>query len=1013
MSAMLVLPMSLTAQTPVNVSGVVSDEKGEPLPGAVIVVKCADGTVTGSFTADVDGRYDLSCHKGDVIEAYFLGFDRRNEPVDGRTKIDFILHPDAASTLDEVVVIGFGEVKKSDLTGSVTHVKMGDVREAPVTSIDEALQGRIAGADIMSTSGDPGSTTSIRIRGTRSITAGNDPLIVVDGVMDAVSDLNDINPADIESISVMKDASSTAIYGARGANGVIIITTKGETEHKSEKVSVRFKATGGVSHLPKELDIMNATEFAMYRNEYKQAQSGYAETPVSGLSIADPFSYGEGTDWVREITRVAPYQDYNLSLNGRAGKSTYFASVGYTDNQGIIRKSGENKMTASLNVSNQIFKWLKLSAKLRYTYRHKDELLANIGGTNYYNGAIYLSPLLGTEDSYNPLYNSGQRVDNPYVSLREKTYYTDRSALNASVIAEAKICKGLTFKSQFSYYDFHRETFRYYSSTLPARTDEEGGEAFRRDSQQKSLSIDNTLTYNKSFKGGHSLNVMAGQTGYTSTTDNFSLSGEGYMVDEMLWNNMNAVKDKNTYTASTSNVELAKLSFFGRLNYDYGKRYYLTVTARGDASSNFAADHKWGFFPSAALKWTISNEKWMRNASAVDELSLRVSAGRSGNDAIGAYASMAKLSTSTQGYIFGGTQPVSYYPSRLDSPDLTWETTDLYNVALVGSIFNSRLSFELEAYYAKTTDLLLNIDTPTHTGYQTRFANLGATSNKGLELTLNTRNIVSRNFSWTSDLTISHNTQMVLDTGPESRMPVLESPNDYMMLGYVKGYPLNALWGFEYGGVWHTQEEIERNKVTRTYVDQFTGHYLGYPRVIDRNHDGILNSDDLCYLGNADPVLYGGFQNTFRIRNFSLGVYLAYSLGGKIYNYAEMYMAGSRVTNQYRYMINSWDEDKNIWSDYPRAGCNNGALLPGTAQVHDASYLRLKNVSLSYNLNIRSSVIRQMTFTLSGENLWLWSDYNGFDPDISSETDAGVIRRLDLGAYPKPRRVVFSIQLSY
>ena len=1005
--------VSAFAQT--QVSGHVYDSFGEPLIGASVMIK---GTMTGSIT-DFDGAYSISAKSTDVLVAEYLGFNAIEETVGSRKVIDFKLSEDK-NVLDDVVVIAYGAAKKSDLTGSVANVKMGDIKDAPTLSIDNALQGRIAGADFMSTDGAPGATTSIRIRGTRSISASNEPLFIVDGIMDAIHDLNDINSDDIASISVLKDASSTAIYGSRGANGVIIITTKKGT--KSDKVSISFKADFGLSQLPKSLDIMNATEFVQYRNDFayfgKDASHSNvnANTPLSGSVYADPYSYGEGTDWIGNITRNAFSQNYALSLNGGSEKGSYYFSVAYNDTEGIIDGSGQSRFTGRFKGERQFFKWLKASYNGSYTYRNQDVNKATIGGTSWWNGAQYLSPLLKVTDSENPLYNLGQKVNTPRAMIDLNTNIQKRNSTNHAVSVDITPVENLVIASVLSYYLYDRQTYRYYPGSLPAKTANEGGQAYRANYTENSLSSETTVRY-KLEKDGHTFQPLVGFSAYRFGAENFTLEGKGYMDDEVMWNNMNAVLDKETYSAGTSCNSTQKMSAFARVDYNWKSRYYITATGRYDGASNFAANNKWAFFPSAALRWNISNEAFMSNVAWIDDLSLRFSAGLTGNDAISAYKSLAMLSSTTGGYLFDGSQPVAFYRSRLAEPGLTWEKTASYNLALDWTLLKGRLTMTAEAYLSRTTDLLLEVQVADQTGYNSRLTNLGEISNKGLELSIESRNIEKKNFQWTTSFTISHNTQKVIDIGSEDFVPQLNCPgtNKYMMYGYVEGYPLNSLWGFKYGGLWKSDEDRERNRQTKAYASENTKWEDGTPRYYDINHDGVLNQKDLVYQGSADPIIYGGLQNTFYYKNFKLGVYFAYSLGGKIYNYGEFYQSGGMYTNQYRYMLDSWHPERNPESNIPRAGYTDVAL-PSDFMIHDASYIRLKNISLGYTLDISKywkNGIRDITFTFSGENLYLWKNYNGFDPDVSTESDNAALRRVDLGAYPKPRTFTFSIQVRY
>ena len=1025
LGAILIMLAAYTApakaqEQPQAVHGIIFDSEGNPLVGATVVVA---GGVQGT-TTDTKGKFTLKVKPSDSLTFSYLGYTSQTTKVGSRTKFNIRLEKDASTDIEEVVVIGYGQVAKKDLTGSVSTVKMNDIKDLPTLSVDNALQGRIAGADFMSTTGEPGATTTIRIRGTRSINASNEPLIVVDGVMDAIHDLNDINSDDIASISVLKDASSTAIYGSRGANGVILITTK-RGLGTTGKPNITFKTDIGFSQLPRHLDIMNAAEFAQYRNDYASFGSDAnhpdigADTPLSGSVYPDPLSLGEGTDWIKEITRTAIYSNYALSLSGTNEKASYYSSFSYNDTQGIIDDSGQKRFTGRINLERQLFKWLKVGYTGSYTWRHNDQNKATIGGTNWWSGAQYLSPLLKPTDTYNPLYYNGQKINTPRALIDQNTHYLERHSSNHNFSLKLEPIKNFTINSTFSYYLYQRHTYRYYPGTLPMKSENEGGEAYRADWDENSFSWETTAGY-KFEKNGHALDVLGGFSAYRFVSHDFNLSGKGYMDDAIMWNNMNAVLDKETYSAGTAYSKKTKMSVYARLNYNWKSRYYLTVTGRYDGASNFAANKKWGFFPSAAVRWNIANEKFLQKAAWIDELALRASLGRTGNDAISAYRSLAAVGNSTSGYLLGGTQQLAVYPSRLASPDLTWETSDQYTLGADVSLFGGRLNVTADAYLIKTHDLLLTVQVASQTGYTNYFANAGRTTNKGWELTFESRNVVRPKFQWSTSLTLSRNKQMVDDIASEDFVTAYSSPSSsgttYMMYGYRKGYTLNALWGFRYGGVWHNEAEVERNKITKAYASASgTTFKPGYARYQDINHDGVLNNDDLVYLGSADPDLYGGIQNTFNIHNFTLGVYFNYSIGGKIYNVAELWMGnGSPYTNQYRYMQNAWHPVRNPDSNIPMAGSYDA--LPSDRMVHDASYLRLKNISASYTFDLRKATknrLKDIRISVSGENLYLWKKYNGFDPDVSTSSSNSALRRVDIGAYPKPRTIIFSLQIRY
>ena len=1011
---LLFAAVTVTAQSQVDVKGIVTDETGAPMVGVAVFV---EGTTIGAMT-DGAGAYSIKAPSSEAVLRFeMMGYKAIQAKVGNKTNLSVQMQPDT-QFLDEVVVIGFGEKKKSDLTGSVVNVKMNDVLDSPLTSVDQALQGKVAGVDIITSSGDPTAGTSIRIRGSRSINASNEPLIVVDGVINAVQDLGDLNSADIESISVLKDASSTAIYGAQGANGVIIVTMKqgSETSHKPI-VTATIKA--GFSQLAHSLDIMNAEEFARYNNERIDFTKSYPAKPSYPNKYIDPEGLGEGTDWMKAVTRIAPTQTYALSLTGNTKKTNYFGSLSYLDNQGIVIDSGMQRVNGQFNISHKFNKWIRLRYSMNLMYRKNNNNKANIAGTSPWNGVIYMSPVLNTESIVNDLYNYGMgtKFNNPYISIMQSTNYRESFASTNSVTLELTPVKGLTIKSQNTYYLYQTHLYKYNPSTLPKKNDGEGGDLQRNEHDTRQFSSDNTITWKKDFRGGHNLDVMGGASIYYNHQNDVTIEAKGILTDEVKWNDLTAISDKQNYKLSSYNTKVKRLSFLARANYNYRNKYYVTFTGRADGSSNFAANRKWGFFPSCAIKWNIANEAWLKRTRKFQDLSLRFSAGRTGNDAISAYSSLAAYDSASTGYLIDGIQSIYLYPLRLSNPNLTWETTDLYNLALDVAILKGRLKLTLEGYMSYTTDLLLKVQKASQTGYSSYMDNIGKTSNKGVEFSIESRNIVRKNFSWTTDFTISHNRQMVDDIGSEDFVSVMNF-KDYMMYGYVKGYPLNSLWGFQYGGVFHNQKEIDLNVLTKQYAGFYAEKLPGHPKYVDQNHDGVLNSDDLVYLGNSDPIVYGGFQNNFHIYGFDLGIYFTYSIGGSIYNYPEFYMSATYCTNQYRYMMDAWHPVRNPNSDIPAAGGVGYSHLPSSFQVHDASYLRLKTLSLGYTFDLakKTKFIRSLKLSMNADNVFLVTNYNGFDPDVSvkqSDETHSTLRRVDTGAYPRARTFIFMAQLKF
>lgn len=1003
----------------VEVTGRVVDEKGEPMPGVGVVDK--NNTKNGTIT-DLDGLYKMKTSADGVLEFSFISYETVLVPVDGKTVVNVSMRP-AMEQLDKVVVIGYGTSKKSDLTGAVAVVDAEDLTKSPITSVAQALQGKVAGAEFMSTTGEPGETANILVRGSRSIEAGNKPLIVVDGVMDAVDDLGEINPSDIVSISVLKDVSSTAIYGARGANGVILITTQSPDKSDASRYTLNLKASSGVSVIANKLDILDASEYAQWRNMVSRQEAVNAGKDLSTWvpPFADPASYGKGTDWIDELSQTGVYQDYHMSLRGGTKDTKYSVSFGYHDNRGVVRASAYKRYTGIAVIDSKLSDKVRAMLRVNYTHQDTDRSQAAIGGTNT-NAAIYLSPLLTTSDIWNKFgdnsVSGGVVFNNPAMLADEVTNKINRDVISFTPSLQYNILKNLVAKTKFTF-TYKTDLSGYYSpSYLPvASINMTGGTAARTDWRQKKYLSETTLNYNFK-KRGHNLELLGGFTAEKTITENAYMGGSGYIDDNLKYFNMAALKDKEGLSISSYYHIKTNMSVLARVNYSYKRRYYATVTMRADGASNFAKGKKWGYFPAAALRWSISNEKWLKHTHWLNDLSLRVSAGRSGNDAVASYQSLATLTAATSSWMFGNTRELSYVPSKLENSDLTWETTDSFNVGLNFAAFNSRLMIEADAYLSNTKDLLLNMKTSQTTGFNSYFTNVGSTRNLGVEFTLTTENIKKKNFVWTSLLTVSHNRQTVIDIGNDGEIvPTytnIRNASQYMY-GYKNGYPVNAIWGYKYGGVWHNQDEIKRNELTHTYVSHIqegtSGTNVGRSKYVDVNHDGLLDQNDMVYLGTGDPLIYGGFQNDFTIcKKLNIGFYFSYSLGGQMYNLSELWLGSSGPShNKFRYMLNAWDQDERPYSDIPRAGYND--VFASDRYVHDASYLRLKNVSVSYNIDFKKKVqkyIRSMTVGVSGENLYLWKNYNGFDPDVSTS-----LYRLDNGSFPRPRTVVFNLSMTF
>ncbi len=1000
LSLLLFLTSAVAYAQNITVKGTVTDNEGQPLPGVAVIDKSKPANAA---LTDKDGKYTIRIFKDGFLEFSCLGFTTVLEGVDSRTVIDKQLMPDTYA-LDDVVVIAYGTAKKSDLTGAVATVDMKSLEDVPATSVESALQGRVAGAEFVSSTGEPGASASVQIRGARSISAGNEPLIVVDGVVDAVSSLNEINPSDIKSISILKDVSSTSLYGSRGANGVILITTDSPT---ASNFTVKLKATAGVSRLAGSIDIMNASEFAEYCNMTRWFDSSLSGKPqtASTYYFADPSKLGEGTDWVRTMSRTAFYQDYNLSMSGRSKVVKIDSNIGYNNTEGIVIGSGFRRWTGRVLVEARPLKWLQLGARMYYANRISDITTASITGTST-TAAIYLSPLLGIEDTWNSygseVASGGSAFNNPYIVANNITNRKYMANVNMMPYLHLYLGPYTEVLSKFSYVQQDDKRFYYSPSSLPvAQRYLTGGTAVAETYRSRMAISETTATYKRTLARNHNIDLLGGFTFENRTVDYTYTRGSGYMDDNVTAKNMGSLLDPRNYSINDYETIRTRVSVLARANYNYKKKYYITLTARADGASNFASSRKWGFFPAAAFRWNINKN-----------VSLRASAGRSGNDAISTYLSIPTLTAARTNWLFGDYQPISYYNTRLANSNLTWETTDSYNFGVNASFLRERIQIEADTYHSRTKDLLLAQKINRDTGYDTWFNNVGSTVNTGIEGSITTRNIVKKNFGWSTTITVSHNVQKVEDVGQDGLVGTFYNPRNTTqpLYGYKKGYPVNSLWGYQYAGVWHSQEEIDRNKITHTYVSD-SNPSLGGTRFADINNDGILDQNDLIFQGSSDPVIYGGIQNVFNWKNLTFKAYFAYSLGGKIYNIWEFWNgSGSRAYNKYRFMLDSWHPVRNPDSDIPRAGYED--FVGSDRMIYDASWFRLKELSVNYRIKLPAKFkwVKSAVIGLSAENIFLLKNYIGFDPDVSTESGA---RRIDNASYPRPRTFVFNINLTY
>lgn len=1033
--AMLMVPLLLSlqvwAQDSGQIKGVVISDKGEKLQGATVELYIDSTTFVAGKSSDAQGAFQfdqLLRGKTYRMQVSMLGYQRSapRQIAINTTGINSVLVrlKSISEGLDEVVIVGYGQVKKRDLTGAVSTINADDLQSIPVQRADQMLQGRAAGVQVTSTSGAPGAGTTIRIRGSRSVSASNEPLYVIDGIVGA-GDLNTINPADIESIDVLKDASSAAIYGSRASNGVIIITTK---KGKPGKDRISFSATHGVSDVPKLIDMMGAKDFVSFVNEayIDEGQKPLYPNADSILAITGPV----GTNWQKEIFQTGSYSDFNLALSGGNESFTYRISGNLIDQKGVVLNSSFKRYQANLNLTKRVGKRLKVGLNMNIArYKSEPSSSVDLGTTaGWKSSMLTLPPTMaarnpdGSPTSFNPIaYFGGGTVNTSLASAELITAYTTYNDLLSSVYAQYQILDGLTFKSSLGVNLGNSQYHDYVPSYMPSyvASGAEFGNARTDIGFKDYLLNENTLTYDKRF-GDHHVNLLGGFTYQTSESNTLGVRGGGLTNDLVRWNSFASVPQEQRNTSSANSLN-KQLSFIGRLQYNYANKYYLTVTNRYDGASNFAANKKWGYFPSTAIKWRIAEEDFFKNIalseSIINDLSLRVSYGLSGNQGISDYQSLPTLSPLSNGYVFGGVPQLGYRQGNITNDDLTWETSTQLNVGLDFQLFKGRIDVTTNYYNMHTKNLLLTVQTPTQTGYTSRLVNIGKTVSSGFEAAIRSDVINTKKFGWSTSLSFSTNSQEVTDLGPLV-MVALDNTGYGATTNYLQeGVPVGANFGLEYAGVWHNQEEIDAELAKplgeRTYVSVSNFYEPGKQKYYDYTKDGLLNIDDYHYLGTPNPPLFGGWGNTFRYKNVTLDAFLQFQHGSTMWNSMQYFTGvGLYLTNQMSYMKDRWTPD-NPTSDIPAV--NSRDNIPSTYFLQNSSFLRLKSLILKYDLS--SAVFREsdrkLNVFLSGTNLFLLTNYNGYDPEVNSAGTSSTVRAKDNGAYPNSRTIAIGASLNF
>ena len=1008
---------AITQQDRKTITGIVKDDKGLEIIGANVIIK---GTTVGSIT-DIDGKFTIEAPANSILQVSYIGYLTRDVPVGNQTSLTISLTEDT-KTLDEVVVVGYGTMKKRDLTGSVSSVKAEDIQRSPVTSLDQAIQGKAAGVQVSQASSAPGGRVSIRVRGGNSLSSSNEPLYVVDGFPvsaggsaggngTAQNPLATINTSDIASIEILKDASATAIYGARGANGVVLITTK---RGNIGKPQVSFDAYYGTQMLGKKLDMMNAKEYATLVNE---ARSNDGQAPVFP-NANNPYYFpeisamGEGVDYQDEVFTDAPIQNYNIGIVGGNDGIRYSVGGSFFGQDGIVKNSNFNRASFRSNLDLKILSNLTVSTNMSASHVWSDSMTSEGdggGGTGgIVHGAIVMPasvPIFDANGNYtrtNPTPGSTPS-SNPVATAN---HYKERQEIDrflGSVDVNWEIIKHLTLKVTFGTdMSFANRAFYWPKETDRGYT--KNGEALQRYRRDASYLNENILTYSNTF-GDHSINVMGGYTWQVFHYKHFEASSTGYSTDLYLANNLGAGTTFGQPGSSRNQSQLA--SYLSRINYIYKDRYLFTFTARADGSSKFGANNKWAFFPSAAVAWRVSEEEFLEDTDWLSNLKLRASYGITGNQNIDNYKSLAMLGT--MNYNFGSNLNAGVGPNNIPNPDLKWETTATTDIGLDIGLFNNRLSLVVDYYYKKTTDLLWDISTPSTSGFTSIFKNIGSLENKGVEISLGA-DVLTGAFKWNTQLNWSRNRNKVLE------IPGYTPSTQGTISGHLKvngswlepGMPVGVWNLLKYDGVFQNDAQLAAGP--RSANDD----QLGDARFVDLNNDGKINyTDDRMIVGDPNPDFIYGWTNTFSYKGFDFSVYLQGSQGNDILNVqrAETNISGP-WGNQRREILDRWTPS-NTNSNIPRAQVTvDPLLLQSDWLIEDGSYLRFKTMTFGYTFD-KLKFTNALRVYVTGQNLITITDYSGFDPEVNSQGNSNLQIGVDYNAYPSAKAVLFGVNVSF
>ena len=970
-----------------SVKGTVTDQNGYPVIGMAVQEQ---GTSNGVVT-DENGEYSITVASPQAsLEFNSLGYETVIEQVNGRAVID-VVSSESAIALDAVVAIGYGSVKKQDLTTAVSVVSNEDMKLRPVSDASGFIQGKVAGVQVQQTSGLPGGGMTVRIRGASSIASSNDPLYVVDGVPvgEGNSAIAYLSPNDIESMSILKDASSAAIYGSRAANGVVLITTK--QGKVSQGPQINFSAYVGLSNVTKTYDVLNVAQYKDLMDE------------IGGATLPDGLR--DETDWFDETYSKGITQNYQISVSNGNEKLRYYIGGGYTDEKGVIDVAYNRRYNIKASVDSDLFKWISVGANVAYSSYKSNGI---ISGTGSNRAGVVLSVIntptyakIWSDENPDWYWNTfyGANLTTPAENMaRTENNYSQTDRLLLTGYATIKFHKNLNFKSTVT---MDRRWVHDYSFLDPIHTSygrTQHGEASSTRSDDMRMVYDNILTYNNTWNGVHNFEAMGGTSATTSRWENLSGSRNYFSPDynNVIWG-LNGGNKGGLRGQSQGYAKWAIMSYLARVSYNYDSRYYITANFRADGSSKLAPGHRWGFFPSVSAAWRISGESWMKDISWISDLKLRAGWGQSGNQAgLADYAWVQTYNTNYYDWTSTGYEeavPTLGSKSNIGNKDLTWETTTQTNVGIDFAILDNRLTFTLDGYYKYTKDLLMSVPLPSP--YPSIYRNEGEMSNWGLEFALSSVNLDRKGVRWTTDFNISMNRNRLekLDLQQVYYYTRTSEALSEYVVRMTPGQPLSMFWGYKAEG-----------------VDPETGMM----RYQDLNGDGKINSSDKQYIGNANPWFTFGMTNTISWKGLSLSFLITSSIGNDIYNASRIEMVGMyNGANQITDVLRRWKVPGQI-TDIPKAGELDN-LRASTRWVEDGSYLKIKNITLSYDIvhpKLKKANIARIQPYITLDNMITFTNYSGYDPEMSQYTSATSMG-IDWGTYPNVKTVTFGVNIDF